>query len=230
MLNAAPRRQSGLSLVELLVGIAVGLFVVAAASILMTGQLADNRRLLLETQLQQDLRATADIIARDLRRAGSAGATGHQFLRLWSPTFTAQASPEYAEISPDIAAASEVTYQYMRDESTAETYGFSMVDGTVRTRIGDQWQALTDRATVEVTAFTVTPTIVSETVLPCPKLCPDGTEDCWPSVVVRDYLIEIAARSAQDPSTERSIRTRVRVQNDWLRSNTPGSTTQVCPP
>ncbi len=33
-------------------------------------QLSENRRVLLETQVQQDLRAAADIIARDLRRAG----------------------------------------------------------------------------------------------------------------------------------------------------------------
>ncbi|MBL0296208.1 MAG: hypothetical protein IPQ21_03185 [Betaproteobacteria bacterium] len=60
-----------------MVGITVGLFIVAAAAMLVTTQLGDNRRLLLETQVQQDLRATADIITRELRRAGLAGA------RLW---------------------------------------------------------------------------------------------------------------------------------------------------
>lgn len=57
-------RQRGLSLVELMVGITVGLFVVAAAATLVANQLSDNRRLLLETQVQQDLRATMDIITR----------------------------------------------------------------------------------------------------------------------------------------------------------------------
>ena len=61
----------GLSLIELMVGIAVGLFIVAAATVLVSGQLGENRRLMLDTQLQQDLRATADIITRELRRANA---------------------------------------------------------------------------------------------------------------------------------------------------------------
>ena len=69
----ARRRQRGLSIVELMVGMAIGLFVVAAASMLVVTQLSDNRRLTLETQVQQDLRATADIITRELRRAGHWG-------------------------------------------------------------------------------------------------------------------------------------------------------------
>ena len=64
------RSQRGLSLVELMVGIAVGLFVVAGAVMVVTTQLGDNRRLLLDAQLQQDLRATLDIVTREVRRAG----------------------------------------------------------------------------------------------------------------------------------------------------------------
>ena len=71
--GAWQRRQRGLSIVELMVGVAIGLFVVAAASMLVVTQLSDNRRLTLETQVQQDLRATADIITRELRRAGHWG-------------------------------------------------------------------------------------------------------------------------------------------------------------
>ena len=68
--KSARGRMRGLSLVELMVGVAVGLFVVAAAALMASGQLSDNRRLLLETQLQQDLRATVDIVTRELRRTG----------------------------------------------------------------------------------------------------------------------------------------------------------------
>jgi len=78
MLNVHPahapavwrRRQAGLSMVELMVGVAIGLFVVAGATMAVSNQLGDNRRLMLETQIQQDLRAAADVIARDLRRSG----------------------------------------------------------------------------------------------------------------------------------------------------------------
>ena len=62
------RRARGLSIVELLVGIAVGLFVLAGATLLVSSQLSDNRQLMLETQVQQDLRASADLIARPTPR------------------------------------------------------------------------------------------------------------------------------------------------------------------
>ena len=62
--NRAATSQRGMSLVELMVGITVGLFIVAAATTLMANQLSDNRKLLVETQIQQDLRASMDIITR----------------------------------------------------------------------------------------------------------------------------------------------------------------------
>ena len=62
--------QQGASLVELLVGVAVGLFIVAGATLIVSTQLSENKRLLAETQLQQDLRAAADIMTRELRRSG----------------------------------------------------------------------------------------------------------------------------------------------------------------
>src|SRR6185369_348939 len=66
-----PRRhQQGLSIVELMVGLAIGLVVVAAALLALTNHLRENRSLLLEARLMQDLQTTTDLIARDLRRAG----------------------------------------------------------------------------------------------------------------------------------------------------------------
>jgi type IV pilus assembly protein PilW len=41
------RGQRGLSIVELMVGVAIGLFVVAGAAMLLSTQLSDNRQLLL---------------------------------------------------------------------------------------------------------------------------------------------------------------------------------------
>jgi uncharacterized protein YneF (UPF0154 family) len=60
-----------MSIVELMVGVAIGLLIVAAATLMMSGQLSENRRLLVEAQLQQDLRAAADIMTREIRRTGA---------------------------------------------------------------------------------------------------------------------------------------------------------------
>ncbi|MDQ2780283.1 MAG: prepilin-type N-terminal cleavage/methylation domain-containing protein, partial [Pseudomonadota bacterium] len=91
--------QRGLSLVELMVGITIGLFVVAAAATLVSVQLADNRRLLLETQMQQDLRATADIIGRELRRAGSTGGVMGATALVWRDGAPSVQNPNLA-LSP----------------------------------------------------------------------------------------------------------------------------------
>lgn len=66
-------RQRGLGLVELMVGITVGLIVAAGASMLAVNQITEHRRLMLDLQVQQDLRVTADLLQQDLRRAGFRG-------------------------------------------------------------------------------------------------------------------------------------------------------------
>lgn len=60
----------GLSLPELLVGMTLGLLVTAAALALVAMAGSEQRRLLAEARLQQDLRAAMDIVARELRRSG----------------------------------------------------------------------------------------------------------------------------------------------------------------
>lgn len=50
--RAARRSDRGFTIVELMIGIAVGLFVVSGAALMFTSHLDDNRRLILETQIQ----------------------------------------------------------------------------------------------------------------------------------------------------------------------------------
>lgn len=64
------RRAAGLSLPELLVGMTLGLLVTAAALALVAMASGEQRRLLAEARLQQDLRAAMDIVTRELRRSG----------------------------------------------------------------------------------------------------------------------------------------------------------------
>ncbi|MDO9316463.1 MAG: hypothetical protein Q7T97_18165, partial [Burkholderiaceae bacterium] len=69
---AHPRalRQAGVSLVELLIGISLGLFIVGAALSMLVVHLRESRTLIAQSRLMQDLRTATDLIARDLRRAG----------------------------------------------------------------------------------------------------------------------------------------------------------------
>ena len=214
-------RQRGLSIVELMVGVAVGLFVVAAASMLVATQLADNRRLTLETQVQQDLRATADIITRELRRSGhwakARDAVGHPAkVNPYRAVETAASSPFV-----DGNTSSTVLMSYSRSgDETAENnlvdsneeLGFTLSNGVIRTHLGN-WQDLTDSATLNVTAFTLT---MNEQPIPleCTKPCPGGGNACWPRIVVRDITINITGQAAHDSSVQRSQRSNVRLRND----------------
>lgn len=64
-------RQSGFGLVELMIGIAVGLIVVAAALSLLSTSMARSNDSIKMTRLDQELRQVMSMLSRDLRRATS---------------------------------------------------------------------------------------------------------------------------------------------------------------
>ncbi len=230
--GARRQRQRGLSIVELMVGVAIGLFVVAAATMLVSTQLSENRRLMLETQVQQDLRASADIITRELRRSGhwSKARVG-----VWYPGTAAVQPNLYAPIKPvgdnavfvDGVPESSVVFAYSRsgDETLendvsdlAEQAGFrrAVVDGkgVIQTQLGDgNWQALTDGNTLNVTELSLTMTR-QPIRLECPKPCPDPGPDCRPTLEVRDLRVLIKGEAANDSNVKRSVDNKVRLRND----------------
>lgn len=225
-------RQRGLSIVELMVGITIGLIVVAAATLVMTNQVVDNRRLLLETQLQQDLRASADIITRELRRSGAMLQEAALFT-VWHPGLTGDvfANPRATPLTPTSGTSSQTTFSYHAAVGVLGTpYGFRLNNGVIQTQLqAGGWQDLTDSRAMEVTTFDITRLADTSLRVPCPKPCVDGTASCWPTVNVRNLVVSIAARSRTAPEIDRSVRTQVRVRNDhFVFAN--GSATDVCPP
>lgn len=227
-ISGAGAPPQGLSLVELLVGIAIGMFVVAAATMLVSSQLNDNRRLLLETQVQQDLRAAADIITRELRRAGY---TPDAASLVWTPT-SVPAPSAYSTVQLDPGNPSEVVFSYWRRIAEDGPYGFKRDGQVLRTLLSaGGWQELTDGNALRITSFSVTPRDGPATRMPCPKLCPDGTEACWPTLTVRELDVAIEGEAVSDPSVKRRLDTVVRLRNDLVKFNAPdpAAPTQVCP-
>jgi type II secretory pathway pseudopilin PulG len=217
------RRQSGMSIVELLVGVAVGLFVVAGAATLAATQLGENRRLLLEAQLQQDLRAAADVMSREIRRAGA-----RQFPEqyVWTPGKVGILDLSVDNhISPTgTSVTSAITFRYYRQELVVRDLGYQLSGSKVRTKVVGSFEDLTDPGIMTVDSFTVTPSHAVEPTpaaptpqrLPCPKLCPDGTSDCWPSMRVREFAVQTDATSTSDGAVRRSLGFVVRPRNDEL--------------
>lgn len=220
------RRQRGLSLVELMVGVAVGLFVVAGAATLAATQMAENRRLLLETQVQQDLRAAADIVTRELRRAGY---DNFPESMVWSPDPSASQPGPNAKAGLALAQGSDVvTYRYDRPSAPALTsFGYQLAGNTIKQRIGASVQDLTDPRTLKVTAFNVVLQAVGSEQLACPKLCDDGSQDCWPTLALTDAVVTITGEAVSDSTVSRTVTSRMRLRNDAVTFNV--SPAQVCP-
>jgi prepilin peptidase dependent protein B len=217
-------RTLGLSIVELLVGIAIGLFILAGASMVTSTQLADNRSLLLETQVQQDLRAAADLITREVRRTGF---WGNAAKAVW-PAAGVSAVNAYQELDASAGAGgrTEIKFSYSNptggendtlDNNEKYGYAWNADAGTIEAQIGGGgWQTLTDPSVMRVTEFAVqvTPQVLQ---IPCPKPCEAAAVvagTCPPQQTVRDVVIRITAKAVHDPSVVRSVRSGVRLRND----------------
>jgi prepilin peptidase dependent protein B len=216
------RTQHGASLVELMVGIAVALFIVATASFAASNQLNDNRRLMLEAQVEQDLRAASELIVRDLRRAGYWQNAAAQIAA------SGTAANSYANVSAASSAGNSISYAYSQDEPGEENdhidgneqSGAKLDSGTLKLLMGDGgWQAITDPAVVTVTAFRVSlntheVSLADFCETPCPASGTPAT--CPPQQQVREVRVQIAGTAAQDASVTRSLDTTVRVRNDRI--------------
>ena len=157
--------QRGLSIVELMVGIAVGLFIVAGTTKLFVDYLGSNRNLLVETRVNQDLRAAADLVVRDLRRAsywrnsetGISGILG-----------VVPVDNPYRVI--DYNAGTEVlTYSYDKDgvngiNAATEAFGVQRAvvsgKGVLQLQTAGGWQTITDPGTLDIPAGAAGLTII----------------------------------------------------------------------
>jgi type IV pilus assembly protein PilW len=216
----------------MMVGIAVGLFIVAAASMLVSSQLTSNRRLLLDTQLQQDLRATADIIAREMRRAGALSDIQAQ-QSVWYPATAGVSTNALAEsVTPTAGSPSQTEFKYQRGSAIKNRFLLNTSTHVISTWIGPEMtgnlQDLTDGNVLKVTGFTVTPQNGAAIQIPCPNDCPGGGNACWPTVTVREFVVVIDGESLTDASIQRSVRMHVRLRNDWVKNNS-GATDRICP-
>lgn len=237
-------RSRGISLVELMVGITIGLFVVAAAATLVTAQLGDNRKLLIETQVQQDLRASMDIITRQLRRAGaledsfaqsgmaerSGALTGGK--RTKCPSALGELC---SSVTPGSASADNVKFYFMLNQAERGDFGFKLESGVIKSKTGaGGWQELTDSGTLKVTKLEVRTLKVDSEELPCPKPCPVAgggfNTACWPQLTVRTIRVIIEAESRTDTAVRRQIHNEVRLRNDEMQFRDPiNATPLVCP-
>ena len=215
-----------MSLVEMLIAVAIGLFVMAGTISLFVTNLGNMRRLSTEARVNQDMRTAMELITRDLRRAGFwanaiKGTMG-------SGVNNATMSNAYIGVT---AAASQINYSFAGDTNdvldTKEQFGFRLNAGVVEMQTeAASWQAITNSDLLTVTALTITPVT---TALPvgdiCMKTCaagavsPEGT-NC-PTLTIRQYRLLLRGRSAVDARVTRELQSSVRIRNDQFDGACP---------
>lgn len=234
--------QRGVTLIELMIAIAIGLFITAITIKVVVDRLADDRIHIAEIRLNQNLRAAADIIARELRRAGH----WEQALDgVFKNDGSAPLLNDYAPIlwrQKSEPAQFGLDYKYQRSGTAAFAFGFRR---SLKTGIGvlqfsetpaveTSWQDLTDPQLVDILdGFVIQPVPAAS---PVDGDTVSGREvdlfefcSCWiqvtctksalenpPRLVIRQIEIRMPARSVVEPSIERELVETVRVRNDEL--------------
>lgn len=228
--SARRQKSRGVSIIEVMVGVAIGLVLVSGVLTLFVTNLTNARRMLVEARLNQDLRAATDLIVRDLRR----GAYWQNSIR-GTAVVGAAAAPDrnpYQAITP---GGSNVYYTFSRNVENDipdddERFGFlratQTVNGVARGIIQMQTangvvQTVTDPNVIDVTAATLTD---QSATVPAGNACPVVCAGAGcPTVQLRNYLLVITARATADDSIVRQMTTRVRVRNDFMDGSCPAS-------
>jgi type IV pilus assembly protein PilW len=219
-------RHRGVTLIELLVGLALGLLIVAAALAWLATSLHEQRRLALEGRLTQDLRAAVELMARELRRAGYWGAATAGVATFGAGT---PRSNPYAALDVDAATGEAVAFRYSRDAlendliDGHEESGLRLRRNVLELQLGaGNWQALTDPAVLTVTSFRIRPQLQELSLeASCTRPCPVGSGTCPPRLQVRSLALAVTGRSASDPRVQREVLGNVRLRNDTVGGACP---------
>jgi prepilin peptidase dependent protein B len=212
--------QQGSSLVELLVGITLGVFLAGGALSMLTSNLKGSQQLLLTARINQDLRAMADLVSRDLKRAGYWGnAISGMNLSTGSSAVT---SNPYNSVT---TAANTIIYAYSKDTTdnnivdSNEQFGFKLSGGAVQMQTSSGiWQSVNDTSIITITAFSITET---RTAVDASGFCTSAITTNTPTLYIRAYDVSLTGQAVSDSSITRTLATKVRLRNDQLTGACP---------
>jgi Tfp pilus assembly protein PilW len=159
MKSRTGRRHGGFSLVELMVAMAGGLIVIGAAVTFTVTTMRSYSENILSARLTQELRASMNLIVRELRRAG------HDSTAVTRVLTTTSAST-FGEVGVDVDTSC-VTYEYDRNigadgPDATEIRGFRLSNGVLQLNASsaaidceadDDWEDITDPNVVQITKF-----------------------------------------------------------------------------
>ncbi|NCT83455.1 MAG: hypothetical protein GXC94_09950 [Comamonadaceae bacterium] len=229
--------ERGMGLVELMVGITVGLIVTAGAALVATRQIIEHRRLMLEVQMQQDLRVAADLLQQDLRRAGYRGLPANG---VWEPARgaipakPAAASP-YTAVTQTTPGGSDLFYRYARPTpggtavntsnvlASNEQFGIRLSSKTLYLQLGlvngqPNWQPITDPDAVLIESFVP---VINQQQISLADVCNCPPGGPCPTLTVRrvDFTIQAVAKS--DSNVRRTLTFSEKIPSDDIAGVCP---------
>ena len=221
---AARGRMRGLSMVELMVALVLGLLVVAAGGTIVAASISGSRRGMVEARLAQDVRSAMDVVEREVRRAGywsNATAGGvNPYGGMAVSNSNAQLAYAYASKALDntVSSTESFSIRLLRDNSAGTS--------TLQIQRDNQgaWESLTDPDTVRITSFSIVPdanqTRLLQAVSTCSCTCSVATPaPVCPGALLRVFQIQITGVSQTDATLSKSMSSTVRVRNDQFQSN-----------
>ena len=146
-------RQKGMTLIELMISIVLGLLVLAAATTMTVNSIVTNGSTLTSARLNQDLGSVAQVLVNEIRRAGYSGGVF-----------------DYLDNEDiNIVSNSCILYAYDADKDgsleTTEKFGFKLVGSEIQMRTdcaagacatscaAGTWVALTDNSVVSINSL-----------------------------------------------------------------------------
>lgn len=213
-------RQRGFSLVEILISMTLGLFLLLGLTTFMANTLVSDTKTMLMSRLNQEARSAMLLMVREIRRAGY---WGTPTFALGPLTGAGAGSIFINPFAPVTTSGGCILFRYDRNHNAlpeaSEFFGFlrtnagvvQMYAGTGATTCagGAGWAALTDGRNSNVTALSFAMSAAA------PAYVLDGPLGALgPSIRVRYVTIQMTVQSKADSSLTLTLQETVKLEND----------------
>lgn len=239
---AVAKRQRGASVIELMVGVAVGLIAIMFVTQFFVGQLVSNTATLKATRLNQELRMIIDYTARDVRRAsywGNAirgvwyeGTPGITANPLQSITVGTTPNPSVATTAETISYTYDVNANGVIDDNENFTIRRTVLGsgvGVVEVVQGINAQTITpisDPGSTTITGLTFSTTAAGQNAAAAPATVNVTciVAGSSPVLTVREIIVTVSGRLTDDPAVARTMQETIRIRADRIVGTCPAVT------
>ena len=222
----AGRSQTGATLIELLVGLALSMIVTSSMVVLMSNSLGSATRIIQMTQLTDDMRNAMSMVSRDIRRANYSANSAYCYSN--SDCGVDGSANQTAAVIQANCVIFNLDRNQDGDATTDDAGGFRRVldngVGVIEMWVGDSsaacndasggdWIPLTDPDLVNFTAFDFTLNDITGSVV--------DENGATLTQHTREIAMVIAAQLVIDPTVTRRIEDSIKVRNDFLEVTGP---------